>query len=80
MNVYLVRASQFLQQFCLVVRHMPEKEHIILDVLNKLVSAKCARHNDHYFKFDALFIYYTTLMEISPKLVEHIFDGYLADN
>ena len=38
MNVRLVRASQFLRQFRLAVRHKPGKEHIIPDALSRLPS------------------------------------------
>lgn len=75
MNVHLVRASQFLQQFCLVVRHKPGKEYIIPDALSELASANCAGHDDFYSELDALFTYDTTLVEISPDLVKRILDG-----
>lgn len=80
MNVCLVRAFQFFQQFCLVVHHKPEKKLIILDAVSRLANVNHAGHNNHSPKLDVLFIYHTTLVEISPKLVKHIFDGYLADN
>lgn len=62
MNVCLVRTSQFLQQFCLVVRHKPGKKHIIPDALSKLASVNCTKHNNYYSKLDALFTYHTTLV------------------
>lgn len=80
MNVHLMRASQFLQQFYLVVRYIPGKEHIIPDVLSRLVSANRARYNNLYSELDALFTYHVTLVEISPKLIKQSLDGYLADN
>ncbi len=80
MNVCLVRASQFLQQFRLVVRHKPGKEHIIPDALSRLASANRAGHNKVYSELDALFTYHTTLVEISPDLIKRILDGYLADD
>ena len=80
MNVRLVRASQFLQQFRLVVRHKPGKEHIIPDMLSRLASANRAGHDKVYSKLDALFTYHATLVEISPDLIQHILDGYLANN
>ena len=80
MNVRLVRASQFLQQFCLVVRHKPEKKHIILDTLSKLASANRTRHDNLYSEFDVFFTYYATLVKISPDLIKRILNGYLANN
>lgn len=76
----LVRASQFLQQFCLVIRHKPGKEYIIPDALSRLTSANRARHNNLHSKLDALFTYYATLVELSPNLVRRILNGYLADD
>ncbi len=80
MNVCLMRASQFLQQFRLVVRHKPGKEHIIPNALSRLASASHAGHDEVYSELDALFTYHATLMEISPNLIKHIFDGYLAND
>ena len=39
LNLRLVRASQFLQQFKLDVRHKSGKEHIVPDALSRLASA-----------------------------------------
>ncbi len=80
MNVRLVRASQFLQQFCLVVRHKPGKEHIIPDALRRLASASRAGHDEVYSELDALFTYHATLVEISPDLIKRILDDYLAND
>ena len=80
MNVRLARASQILQQFCLVVRHKPGKEHIIPDALSRLTSANRAGHDKVYSELDALFTYHATLVEISPDLIKRILDGYLADD
>lgn len=80
MNVHFIRAFQFLQQFRLVVRYKPGKEHIIPDALRRLASINHTGHNEVYFEFDALFTYHATLVEISPYLIKRILDGYLADN
>lgn len=80
MNAHLMRASQFLQQFCLVVCHKPGKEHIIPNALSRLASANCAGYNNLYSELDALFTYYTTLVEISLDLATRILDGYLSNN
>lgn len=53
MNVRLVRASQFIRKFRLVVRHKPRKEHIILDALSKLASTNDAGHNPDNSELDA---------------------------
>lgn len=75
MNVRLVKTSQFLQQFCLVVRNKPRKEHITSDALSRLASANRARYDNHYSKLNALFTYQVILVEISPDLVKRILDS-----
>lgn len=76
MNVWLVRASQFLRQFYLIVCYKLKKKHIILDAMNRLASANCLSHNLEYIKLDALFVYYTTLVQINSDLVKRILNGY----
>ena len=56
MNLRLVRVSQFLRQFHLIVRHKPGKEHIIPDALSRLASANNLGYNPEYVKLDALFV------------------------
>ena len=79
MNVRLVRASQFLRQFHLIVRHKPGKEHIISDALSRLASANSSGHIAEYAELDTLFVYHTTLVRINPDLVKRILDGYTSD-
>lgn len=75
----LVRASQFLRQFHLIVWHKPEKEHIIPDALSRLANTNNSGHNPKYAKLDALFVYHVTLVQINPDLVKRIFDDYTFD-
>ena len=78
LNLRLVRASQFLQQFKLDVRHKPGKEHIVPDALSQLASVN--RHLDpQRSELDALFTYNTTLVEMHLALVSRILAGYKAD-
>lgn len=62
MNVRLVRVSQFLRQFRLIVQHKRRKEHIIPDALSRLASANNIGHDVEYSELDALFVYHTTLV------------------
>lgn len=82
MNVRLVRASQFLCQFRLVICHKPGKEHIVPDALSRLASANTnlLSEDPNYSELDALFTYNTTLIDIYPDLVKQIVKGYKADN
>ena len=80
MNVRLVRASQFLRQFRLDVRHKPSKEHIIPDALSRLASTNhdaASSKDDDYSELDVLFT--TTLVEMSPKFKERLVKGYQDD-
>ncbi len=79
MKVRLVRASQFLRQFHLIVRHKLGKEHIIPDALSRLACANNSGHDPEYSELDVLFVYYTTLMQINLDLVKRILDGYTSN-
>ena len=79
MNLRLVRASQFLQQFKLDVRHKPVKEHIIPDALSRLASTNVGCSNPFQSELDALFTYNATLIEIHPNLISRILAGYKDD-
>lgn len=79
LNLRLVRASQFLQQFKLDVRHKPGKEHIVPDALSRFASANSPPTDARYSELDGLFLYNTTLVEIHPILVSQILAGYDAD-
>lgn len=78
-NLRLVRASQFLQQFRLDVRHKSGKENIIPDALSHLVNTAPPPTNPQYSELDALYIYNTTLIEIHPHLVSQILARYNSD-
>lgn len=79
MNLRLVRASQFLQQFRLDVRHKPGKEHIIPDALSRLASTNVGCSDASHSELDALFMYNATLIEIHPDLTSRILAGYEDD-
>ena len=79
MNLRLVRASQFLQQFRLDLRHKPGKEHIIPDALSRLASTNVGCSDASHSELDALFTYNSTLIEIQPDLVSRILAGYEDD-
>ena len=79
MNLCLVRASQFFQQFRLDVRHKPGKEHIIPDALSRLASTNVGCSDAFHSELDALFTYNATLIEIHPALISRILAGYEDD-
>ncbi len=79
LNLRLVRASQFLQQFKLDVCHKPGKELIIPDAFNRLASINTCHADPHHSEFNTLFTYNAMLVEIHPVLVSRILAGYKAD-
>lgn len=79
-NVCLIKAFQFLQQFRLVVCHKLGKEYIILDALSRLASINCDGHDNLYSKLDALFTYHVILVKISLNLIKRILNDYLAND
>lgn len=79
LNLRLIRASQFLQQFKLDVRHKPGKKHIISDMLSHLTSTNGGPIDPSYLELNALFMYNTTLVEIHHTLVSRILAGYEFD-
>ena len=79
LNLRLVRASQFLQQFKLDIRHKSSKEHIIPNALSRLASAITRHPDPQHSELDALFTYNITLVEMHLALVSRIMAGYQAD-
>ena len=79
LNMRIVQASQFLQQFRLDVRHKLGKKHIVPDTLSRLASANSPPRNIRHSELDQLFFYNTTLAEIHSTLVSRILTGYDAD-
>lgn len=79
LNVRLVRASQFLSQFRLDIRHKPGKEHIIPDALSRLASANTGSLKDDFNELDALYVYNATLIGISNSFRDQIVKGYTTD-
>lgn len=81
MNVRLVRASQFLRQFPLVIWHKPGKEYILPDALSRLASANTnlPSHDPAYSELDALFAYNTMLVAMNEDLAQRIVKGYESD-
>lgn len=76
MNLRLVRASQFLQQFKLDVWYKPGKEQIIFDTFSRLASTNVGCTYYFYSKLDALFTYNATLVKIYFNLVSKILTSY----
>ena len=92
MNVRLVRASQFLRQFRLDVRHKPGKEHIVPDALSRLASATSPTLPDDHSELDVLYAcatqainygsvynYSATMVEMDEAFHKSLVEGYQKD-
>ena len=80
MNIRLVKASQFFNQFNLDVRYKSRKEHIIPDALFRLVSSNINLFsNSDHFELNALYAYNTTLVELSTEFRDRIIQNYIDD-
>lgn len=80
LNLRLVKASQFLQQFKLHICRKPRKEHIILNVLSHLGSTNVGPTDLNYSELDILVIYNVTFIKIYLILVLQILARYKANN
>ena len=80
-NIRLVRISQYLSQFSLDVRHKFDKDNVVSDALFRLISIETiSLEQKDYSEFDVLYIYNTTLVEISKDFKEKIIQGYASDS
>ena len=77
-NVRLIRASQFLRQFRLEVRHKPGKDHIVPDILSRLASLnQDASLTEDHSELDVLFT--AALVEMNQDFYSRIIQGYQED-
>jgi integrase-like protein len=79
LNLRLIRASQYLQQFRLRVFHRPGKTNAIADALSRLQAKKTSDTN--LMDLDALHAnaYTATLVELSDDFRAKLLDGYTKD-
>ena len=86
MNLRLVRASDYLQRFELVIRYKPGKQHIVPDALSRLESSYSDPAPAEIGELDALLAHYATpycftasLVEMSQEFKQRVTKGYLKD-
>jgi hypothetical protein len=86
MNLRLIRASQFLNQFSnFEIRHKSEKYHLISDALSRLQSLNKENLSDDYVKLDELFAehavcaYNITLIKINSDFRQRIINEYFKN-
>lgn len=76
LNLSLVRASRFLQQFKLNICYKVEKNHIILNIPSCLTCTTVSLANLSYLKLNILCTYNATLVKIYPTLILQILAKY----
>lgn len=69
LNLTIIQASQFFQQFKLDIWHKIKKKHIIPNALSCLASANRPPTKLQHLELNALFAYNTTLIQINLMLV-----------
>jgi hypothetical protein len=77
LNLRLIRASQYMQQFRLRVIHRPGKTNSIADALSRLPT-KTASAENNPTDLDAL-LYHVSLVEMSPEFQVKLQEGYKVD-
>ena len=76
MNVKLVRAFQFFNQFNLNIRYKSNKNYIIFDALFRLASFNLTILKSDYFELNALFVYNITFVEMFNDFIQKITQKY----
>lgn len=79
LNQRLIRASAYLSQFNLDVRHKPGKEHILPDALSRLASEAVSKNDGEEVLDLHAEAYHTTLVEMSKEMKSRIVTGYKTD-
>lgn len=78
LNLRLVRASDYIQRFQLIIKHKPGKQHIVPDALSRLnADNKDGSLADHDGELDVLFT--SSLVEMSKEFRNGIIAGYNKD-
>lgn len=78
LNLRVIRTSDYVQRFPLVIKYKPSKHHIIPDAVSRLeAEEKEVLNNQQESKLDVLFT--TTLIEMSKKFWEKLIQGYKND-
>ena len=76
-NLRLVKVSNYIQRFDFDIRHKFNKQHIVSNVLFRLISDNVNVFNHDDDEFDALFI--TSFVEMKSKFKQRILNDYKID-
>jgi hypothetical protein len=82
LNLRLIRAFEYIQRFNVIIKHKPEKHHIVPDALSRLASEN-DEHASNSKELDVLTItdiaFITTLIKMNPKFKFKIISEYFED-
>jgi hypothetical protein len=81
-NLFLVRASNYLQSFNLKIIHKPGVKHIVPDILSRLQAAKSQKPTittELDFDYISAYNFTTSLYNISPEFRKKLEAGYESD-
>ena len=76
LNLRLVRVSNYIQRFNLIIKHKSEKLHIVLDALSRLFSS--AKFDQIDDELDVLFI--ASLVKIDVEFKNRIIEEYIKNS
>ena len=79
LNLRLVRASNYLSQYNMKIRHKPGKLNIVPDALSRLAQLGTERPQEDVLGDIETGAYHSTIIEISPELRKRLIDAYESD-
>lgn len=79
LNLRLVRAFEFFSRFNFDIHHKSRKKHIVSNALSRLASVNYETELKNNDELNILFVYNTTLVELSQEFREKILTDYIFD-
>ncbi len=92
MNLRLVRASEYIQRFNVIIKHKSDRQHIVFDALSRLISENDDLNTSNAEELDALHefikkdskkhdvLYITTLVEMNFTFKKKIITEYFTNS
>ena len=78
LNLRLIRASEYIQRFSLIIRHKSKKLHVVSDVFSRLFTSNKLSSNDDEDEFDVLFTVF--MIEMNSNFKTRMIDEYKKDS
>lgn len=86
LNLRLIRASEYIQRFNIIIRHKPGKNHVVPDALSRLATESDPDPGPEEGELDALsatvesVFNLSSVVEISKEFRERIIEGYKKES